>query len=251
MKTPSTRVAVDRFLAEQDEVLRHWEAQFDLRSHLSREDMNHACTLALTSCARNWEVFRSDWHIRAAASDATVLKRSLGERLQEVARQASESGKKLVDGLEAAGIAVEVHLDKYPTLGTVSSLLDGNDQNVTFRDRKDAERSAQRQLAPRFSRKITNLTNDDWRVVELVTATRNVVAHGSVAAVDRMNEAMRAMSKTASPALRTLVRSKNRVRRSGIGAYLYGYAKTASDQDPNVRVVLLCRHMQDIARRMA
>jgi len=59
VKTPSIQKVIDRFIAEQDEVLRHWKAQYDLGHHLTANDMKHACTLALMSSARNWEVFRS------------------------------------------------------------------------------------------------------------------------------------------------------------------------------------------------
>jgi hypothetical protein len=79
--------------------------------------MKHACTLALASCARNWEVFRSDWRVRAVANDASVLKQTLSDRLLAIARENSESGRLIVDGLQVAGVQLEVHLDKYPHAG--------------------------------------------------------------------------------------------------------------------------------------
>lgn len=241
---------MNAFIAAQDEVIRHWSAQFTAcgRGALGRDDMLHASTTALVSCARNWETFRSDWHVRAVATDASVLKEYLLKTIMSQLQSDGDRGKPVGKLLGDGGIKLELHMSRYPTIAVVEALLDSRDRNMTFTSKKDACTKSDAHLIPKWAEKVKGLRRDDWAVVELVRTARNAVAHGSKSSMVELNRAMREMEHTSVRRLRTFKRS-NAIRESGIGAYLYAQSETPGNY-PNVRVVALCLWLQDVARKL-
>lgn len=275
MKTPSLQVPIDEFRDGQDEVIRHWTAEFSQSvdispdfsalqphlelafagitaqskiptsgGHLSRLDMQHACTTALMSTARNWEKFRSEWHIRAVAKDATILRQSLQQRVDGQLAQTA-----LGKSLDKAGVHVPLQLAKHPGLEAVRALLDAEDANITFSQKNDSEDRADKELSGPLATKAKSLTLDDWKLITLVRTTRNAIAHGSVKSLVDMNKAIQAIKHTRDPGLRALGRQTNSVSGPGIGVYLYAYHKHVAHPYAAVRVIDICLRMKDLADR--
>lgn len=176
--------------------------------------------------------------MKAIAKDATVYRQALISKVKELLNQDPDVGRPLIKALDEV-IALDVHLPKNPTLGTISHILDPFGGNVTFRTQKTSERIADNHLAPQCAARAKSLTRNDWLIIRVMVTVRNVLAHSSIRSVDAMNDAMQAADHSGSPQVKALARTGNRVTRSGVGAYL----RAAVPGGNSTRIMLICGHM--------
>jgi hypothetical protein len=238
-RTPDLNATVDEYESAQRAVITTWKAQ--QASRIDRESMRRASSAALSTCATNWEWFRSDWHKKAIARNATVYRQALLAKVKGLLEQDPDVGRPLVKALDAEGVALDVHLLRTPTLSTVSRILDPSGGNVTFRSQRESDSIADKHLAPRYAMKVKSLTRDDWLIIGVMIAVRNALAHSSTRSVDAMNEAMQKAGNSGSRQVRALARTGNRVTRSGVGTYLR--AKAPGTGTNTARAILICEHM--------
>jgi len=244
-RTPDLNATVDEYEAAQRAVITTWKAQ--QASKMDRESMRRASSAALSTCATNWEWFRSDWHKKAIAKNATVYRQALVAKIQGLLEQDPDVGRPLVRALTAEGVALDVHLLRTPTFSTVSRILDPSGGNVTFRSQAESDKVADKHLDPRYALKVKSLTRNDWLIIIVMIAIRNTLAHSSTRSVDAMNEAMQNASGSGSPDVRALARTGNRVTRSGVGAYLHAVAPRTGTN--TTRAMLICEHMLSLGSK--
>lgn len=201
--------------------------------------MRRSSSAALSACATNWEWFRSDWHKKAIAKDASAYRSSLVGKIRGLLERDPDAGRPFIRALDKEGVSIDVHLATTPTLSTVGHIIDPSGGNVSFRTRKDSEGLADKHLAPRYAAKAKSLSRDDWLIIEVMITARNALAHSSVRSVDDMNAAMQNAGQSGSRKVKSLARSGNRVTRSGIGAYL----QAAAPSMKATRVMVICEHM--------
>lgn len=227
VKVPDLNRVVGAFERSHDEAVRTWITQYDNRVALGHSVLREATIGLVMSTARNWEVFRSDWHKAAVSQDATLLRDDIEDRVMSHIKTRDQS---LSVSLEELGIQASVQIAKHPTLRAVSLLLDATDRNLSFPTQNVADDMAKRQLAPYLAFKACSLSLDDWKLIALLGGVRNVIAHSSVQSVTRMNDAIRNMQSCSGSTshLRRLARIQNRVTRKGIGSYLYARVADAA-----------------------
>jgi hypothetical protein len=218
-RTPDLNLAVSAFQAAVDQIAATWGIQHSHRASLGAGTVRAASEAALTGVATQWEFFRSEWHKKAIARDASQYRDELSRRIRVLASE-SDGGRDLVTAIRDLGLQVEINLPKYPTIETVNRLRDSREQNIAFRSKKDSDEVAGRDLVDAYSVKVRSLDHDDWAVIGLMIALRNALAHSSIMSMNAMNAAIRAVASTRQRELRQLARDVNRVTASGIGAYL-------------------------------
>lgn len=202
---------------------------------------------ALARCSTEWEYFRSEWHKRAIARDASQYRDELVRRLKALASE-TEGGNSLVAALRDVGLDVEINLRKNPTIATINKLRHSADQNIAFPHQKEADRDANRDLVPLYAAKATSLSREDWLVIELMIAIRNAVAHSSSRSIDVMNAALTNAAKVKKSAdIRNLAMTTRRVPASGIGRYLC--AKVSWGGAQGSRVVAICTYIRGLGDR--
>jgi hypothetical protein len=234
-KLPNLILTVDRYKEDQHAVIDTWAAISS--TGVAVEVLRRSAAAAISSSATNWEWFRSEWHKKAIARDATQYRQALLGKVRQILEQDGESGRLLLKTLDAEGIAIEVHLTQYPTIITINKLIDPSDGNVSFRSKSDSDRKASSHLTPRYAAGPLSLTRDDWLVIDVMLGVRNMLAHSSKRSVDAMNDALAACVATGNDEVKSLGRVTNRVTRSGIGAYLL------ADYRGVRRVERICSHM--------
>lgn len=217
-RTPDLNITVNEFERAQQAVIDTWTAQ--KAAGLDSEILRRAAASAISTGATNWEWFRSEWHKKAIARDATVYREALVTRVRHFMHVDAGGGRKLLDALDAEGIAIDVRLPQLPTLSRINRIIDPSDNNITFRSKSESDARADAHLAPQYAAKSKSLTRDDWLVIGVLIGVRNALAHSSTRSIDAMNKALTDAGKTADPSVRALRRDGNRVTRSGIGAYL-------------------------------
>ncbi len=242
VKTPSLNLVVDAFQHEIDAIIATWRVQAGHKGVLGAATIYSASAAALTNCATQWEYFRSEWHKKAIARDATQYRAELVRRVKTFAAE-SAGGNDLVAALRDAGLEIEINLPKNPTIGTVSRLRDTREQNVSFRTQKESDTAATRDLVPTYAALPKSLSRDDWLVLEILIAVRNALAHASPRSIDAMNTALSSAAKVRGASnIRSLARLANRVTSSGIGKYLA--ASVSWDAGEEARVIAICRYVR-------
>ncbi len=247
MKTPSLSLVVDAFQRAVDSIITTWRVQAAHKDVLGADTVYSASAAALTSCATQWEFFRSEWHKKAIARDATQYRAELVRRVKTLAAE-SKGGNDLIAALREAGLEIEINLPKNPTMGTVNRLRDARDQNVSFRSQKDSDTAATRDLVPTYAALPKSLTREDWLVIEILITVRNALAHSSSGSVDAMNSALASAAKVRGASdIKSLARTTNRVTSSGVGKYLA--AAVRWDTGEEARVIAICLYMRTLGEK--
>jgi hypothetical protein len=162
---------------------------------------------AFSRAAVAFEGFRSDWHIAAINRDSTALRAFL---LSSVQAQVQGRFPALVN-------RVQVDLPLHPTLQDVTDLLDPLGRNVSLPDMASWKARANEHLMNPWKAKLLGLPGADEKLVDAVIAVRNLLAHESVSATDRMNTALGNLSGSTDGALKG---GPQRITPSGVGSYL-------------------------------
>jgi len=215
---PQVNSVVDEFEAEQRGVIATWTAQ-EASLAGNTQALQHSASAAMSATATNWERFRSEWHKRAIARDATVFRSHLIRRSESLI-SAAPDGAKYMTTLRAHGVELDVRLPKHPGLSTVSELLDPGEANITFRTRTDSDAKAHAHLVPDLAAHPLSLDDDDWLVIGVMLGVRNALAHSSAQSMTAMNRAIRRANGGADDDVRALGRLHYDIRRSAIGLYL-------------------------------
>ena len=145
--------------------------------------------------AVRWELFRSDWHIAAAARDTTQLRATFAEEVSKVLAGRPE----LAEGRQYVHVAIPDHL----SLEQTRRLLDPAGMNVSLvsgaagKDRWVQKSAAH--LASPWAEKVRGVPPADRRLIELVESVRNVIAHESANSHRLLNSALLAVSDEDAP----------------------------------------------------
>jgi len=242
-RTPDLNRVVNGFQDSIDRILATWRDQEAHRGVLGVSTVQAASSAALTSIATSWEQFRSDWHKKAIARDATQYRIELVRRAK-VSMEVSEPGRELVVALRDLGLDLEINLEKYPSLATVNRLRDVKDQNVSFRSKEESDRASTRDLTPTLAARALALTFADWQVLQVMIATRNAIAHGSPRSMTALHSVLALTARSGPADLRGLGRVSRRVSPSGIGAYLC--ASIPWDGGRSTRVLAIGGYVRDL-----
>lgn len=107
------------------------------------------------------------------------------------AAKSDQKVKALIEGIEADPEGrFEVVLPKHPTMARVAGMLDPNDYNLTFKDKRSSDAKAGNHLVPNLAALPKSLDYLDWKVLALMVATRNAIAHGSAGSMTYLKAAM-------------------------------------------------------------
>ncbi|MDN5724758.1 MAG: hypothetical protein L0G99_02340 [Propionibacteriales bacterium] len=211
---PNLNMLLDDFQDSVDGVLGHWWTLHELvpKDLPARRKISEDC---LVSLMQLWETFRSDWQVYSVTRDSRRFVQHLEGKLQlEAARGISR--------VPGASVTVHSGLGDHPTTQEIRSILDAKGRNVTYSDRDEHDRAARQQLADRQLRKAISLTDDDWRLLNLTKACRNVIAHRSKYSLREFNTAIHSIRESSLASDAHLGRRETSVRMTGVGTYLYG-----------------------------
>lgn len=252
-KTPDLHKPVDAYVAAQQRVIDHWwaiQAQADV---LGQPALHATSEATLSACATNWESFRTDWHIRAIAWDATQFRAWVTARVVDAAKS-DEKVKALIEGVQADPEGrFEVALPKHPTMARVAGMLDPNDYNLTFKDQRTSNDKATKHLVPSLAALPKSLDFLDWKVLAIMVATRNAIAHGSVGSMAYLKGAMNDIAGVHDKQIAALGRRDRSVPRAGIGRYLTVTPAKPPGQLPGTvwqpRVITICERVRDMGAK--
>lgn len=252
-KTPDLHKPVDAYVAAQQRVIDHWwaiQAQADV---LGQPALHATSEATLSACATNWESFRTDWHIRAIACDATQFRAWVTARVVDAAKS-DEKVKALIEGVQADPEGrFEVALPKHPTMARVAGMLDPNDYNLTFKDQRTSDDKATKHLVPSLAALPKSLDFLDWKVLAIMVATRNAIAHGSVGSMAYLKGAMNDIAAVHDKQIAALGRRDRSVPRAGIGRYLTVTPAKPPGQLPGTvwqpRVITICERVRDMGAK--
>lgn len=253
-RTPDLRKPVDDYLEAQQRVIDHWwaiQAQADV---LGPSALHATSEATLSACATNWESFRTDWHIRAIACDATQFRAWVTKRVVDAAAKSDEKVKALIKGIQDDPEGrFEVALPKHPTMERVAGMLDPNDYNLTFKDKKSSDAKAENHLVPSLAKLPKSLDYLDWNVLSLMVATRNAIAHGSAGSMEHLKEAMSDIAEVHDKQVAALGRPKGSVPSTGIGRYLTVTPQRPSGQARGTvwkpRVITICERVREMGEK--
>lgn len=168
---------------------------------------------ALFRLAVRWELFRSDWHIAAAARDTTRLRETLTDEISKVLAGRAE----LSESRHYIHVAIPDHL----TLEQTRRLLDPTGMNISLasgaagKDRWVQTSTAH--LASPWVDKVRAVPPPDRRLIELVECLRNFIAHESVRSREMLVGALGALSDDDSATFG----AKPLRTSAAVGLYLY------------------------------
>ena len=252
-RTPDLRKPVEAYLDAQQRVIDHWwaiQAQADV---LGQPALHATSEATLSACATNWEAFRTDWHIRAIACDATQFRAWVSNRVVDAAKS-DQNVKALIEGIEADPEGrFEVVLPKHPTMARVAGMLDPNDYNLTFRDKRSSDAKADNHLVPNLAALPKSLDYLDWKVLALMVATRNAIAHGSAGSMTYLKAAMNDIAGVHDSQVAALGRRTRSVPSTGIGRFLTVTPPRPSGQPQGTvwqpRVITICERVRDMGAK--
>lgn len=252
-RTPDLHKPVDAYLKAQQRVIDHWwaiQAQADV---LGPSALHATSEATLSACATNWESFRTDWHIRAIACDATQFRTWVTNRVVEAAKS-DETAQALIDGIQADPEGrFEVALPKHPTMARITGMLDPNDYNLTFKNQRSSDAKANNHLVPSLAALPKSLDYLDWKVLSLMVATRNAIAHGSAGSMTHLTGAMNDIAGVHDKQVAALGRPKRSVPSTGIGRYLTVTPQRPSGQARGTvwkpRVITICERVRDMGAK--
>lgn len=252
-RTPDLHKPVDAYLEAQQRVIDHWwaiQAQADV---LGQPALHATSEATLSACATNWEAFRTDWHIRAIACDATQFRTWVTQRVVDAAKS-DENVKALIEGIQADPEGrFEVALPKHPTMARVAGMLDPNDYNLTFKDKQSSDKKANNHLVPELAALPKSLDYLDWKVLALMVATRNAIAHGSVGSMAYLKKAISDIAEVHDSRVAALGRRNRSVPSTGIGRFLTVTPPRPSGQPPGTvwqpRVITICERVRDMGAK--
>lgn len=220
---------IDDYKALLDSSLTTWRATCQ---QVSTDALRKAASAdAFLNAAIGWETFRSDWHIAAINRDSSAFVLDLAERVEQSVAARWPGLRNRVS------LSVPVH----PSLNLVRDLLDPEGGNISFGERDRWTARVERELADPYRSVILAMSDRDHRLIRAVVAIRDCLTHRSVKASDAMNVALTNLAF----ADRGLRRNQQRVRPSGIGAYLFAQAGRRR------RVELYHQRLRDIAEALA
>jgi hypothetical protein len=198
---------------------------------VDRSDLKkNACVEAFLNAAIGWESFLTDWHIAAINRDSSAFVADLTTKLEQ-------STENKWPGLKGR---INLAIPKHPTLQLVQELVDPEGANISFGDRDKWRSRVERELVDPYKARVVALVAADHQLISTVVAIRNCIVHRSQMASDRMNDEL-ANLRSADKWLR---RGEQRVRPSGIGAYLLANAGGAR------RVLTYHRRLLGIAEHL-
>lgn len=252
-RTPDLHKPVDAYIEAQQRVIDHWwaiQAQADV---LGQPALHATSEATLSACATNWESFRTDWHIRAIACDATQFRAWVTTRVVTAAKS-DEKVQALIAGIqEDPDGRFEVSLPKHPTMARIAGMLDPNNYNLTFKDQRSSNAKADNHLVPSLAALPKSLDYLDWKVLAIMIATRNAIAHGSGGSMTYLKQAMNDIAGVHDKQVAALGRQDRSVSGSGIGRFL-----TVTPPKPSglprgtvwqPRVITICERVRDMGAK--
>lgn len=195
----------------------------------SKKDIS---TLAETTALRlavTWEGFVSDLFVAYINRDCSTYAAHLQRAFED------EFSGKQKDIFDRFGdLSFPAHMDR----ATVLSLVDRQDQNITFRTAEEMRKRARLWLAPVDQARFHALNSRDRAVIDLLVSIRNHLAHQSKSSLDRMNAAL------AAAALHPTGLQRGARGVSNVGSYL------KSVQNGRARLMRLADEMSRIAAKL-
>jgi hypothetical protein len=165
---------------------------------------------AFQRLATGLEEFRSDWHIAAINRDSTRFRAYVTDEIKKVVATSRYA---------QASDYVQVSMG-HLNVSALRKLLDPRGFHLSFDNTKDWQRRAGNELSDKYAKKLHHIIKADRRLLDTVVAIRNCVAHNSQSSIESMNGALSALDEKKDKHLR---RDNNRVRPSGLGAYLWAW----------------------------
>lgn len=163
-----------------------------------------------------WEVFRSDWHVAAAAKDISRLARHVDDI----------AARQLRNGKDTKGLIAHMRVDlpRQLSLSAVREILDPDGGNVELSAKNAGsggavkwQKQATAHLAPAYARVVTGMPIADLKIASLVEHLRDCLVHES----HRSTEALRSSMASIDPADRVLFAGKPTIAPAGLPMYLH------------------------------
>ena len=181
---------IDSFQVAAQASLQEWSA-------VSRSVVDQPVSLrrgvskdAFFRLAVRWEVFRSDWHIAAAARDATQLRSTIAAAVDKALSGRSD----LVESRQYIDVAIPAH----PTLEQTRRLLDPAGRNISLSASSSGRnlwiQKSEAHLVTPWVDKVRGLPLADHKVAEVIEHLRNVIAHESRSSLEALNAVLAAVT---------------------------------------------------------
>lgn len=132
-------------------------------------------------------------------------------------------------------------------------MLDPNDYNLTLKDKQSSDKKANNHLVPELAALPKSLDYLDWKVLALMVATRNAIAHGSVGSMAYLKKAISDIAEVHDSRVAALGRRNRSVPSTGIGRFLTVTPPRPSGQPPGTvwqpRVITICERVRDMGAK--
>ena len=167
----------------------------------------------LFSVAVEWETLSSSWMIAALNNNPAGLRRHVNSRITQAVSMAFPA-------LAASPhLEVRLHESQSFSVELVTAMFDADGRNRGFWSLQHTK--AQSDLLPEAARQaLGSMNRNDWRVLEVLRSSRNVLAHRSAAATRELNSALRHCAHSDSSNLRRLSPSARSVNAATLGIFL-------------------------------
>jgi hypothetical protein len=194
------------------------EACLSARRAGTAAEKNRGAEDSFFRVASELETFLSQWLIRCVSIDSSTFAETSERRASNAAKDLLWSdwltSKRLWTRKDDLIVTVDFALGRKLRLEKAMALLGREDDNFTFGGAADFKRNARELLAPAYADRLAMLSDRNDRILDATVAIRNVIAHRSDRAVQRMNQVL------SSAHLPQGVRRSQNVGRRGVGYYL-------------------------------
>jgi hypothetical protein len=138
------------------------------------------------------ETFLSEWLVRCLSFDASVFRATYEGRAANWAKRELETFEPSDRLWKARGAAiavkVELPISKKHDLDETRSLLGAEDENVSIPGTKALIEDAKAYVVEPYARRPRSLSQESKAILDATVAIRNVIAHRSTRATERMNQ---------------------------------------------------------------
>lgn len=173
--------------------------------NLKDGEKSHLSSLILVFVASIWETYMNDIFIAYISKDKSTLLQGIKKRYIS---QISNSDK--------IGVIVDVYFKrKYMKKEDIVSLVSNKSKNIGLSNSHRIELKAKQYICPKYSKRIINMSDSEKGVINLVTALRNHIIHGSDTSKEELKKALEAEFLD-----NTGFKRANTVNRDKIGSYL-------------------------------
>lgn len=194
----------------------------------SRERSWLAEAIAFQS-AVEWEVLSASWLKASMNRNNPALREFVERKVSEALR------KQFPVFADSPHLNVVVAPMKHFNMPMIEMLMDPDGKNKGFWQYEHLV-DRKKLIPASFWRHVASLGDDDWRVLSVSQAGRNVIAHRSVSAARELNIALRDCSKSRSSKLRKLVPGSRPINAENLGAFLQ--ATPSGSKVTRLRIVL-------------